>query len=133
MQSTSHKLLSQLISPRTVESASQSISQRYICKSFSVLVSFLTVESVTQHFSESVYYPVSPQPICQSINQPQIVQSDSRSLDSRVSYSVNQPPNSQSTDIRVSYNFSQSTSHRSLSQLFSSQTLESVIQSINQP
>ena len=63
MQSASHKLFSQLVSRQTVETDHiQSISQRYICKSLSVMVSPWTVESVslTQYFSESMYYTVNP-------------------------------------------------------------------------
>ena len=46
------------------------------------------------YFSESMSYPVSPLVNqLKSINQPQIIQSDGQSLNSKVSYSVNQPAN----------------------------------------
>ena len=111
-RSASHKLFSQLGSHRTVESVIQSISQRYICKSFSVLVSLWTVESVTKYYSESMYYLVSPQSISYSISH--------KSISQMVSYWTVE-------------SVSQLISHKSFSQLVNPHTVESVIQSINQP
>ena len=136
MQSASHKLFSQLVSRQTVETDHiQSISQRYICKSLSVMVSPWTVESVslTQYFSESMYYTVNPQSISQSINQPQI---------SKVSYSDCQSTSyiiiqwvDQFSDSRVSYSVSQMALQtvqpqicKSFSVLLSSRSVESVTQ-----
>ena len=49
-QSFNHKLISQLVSPQTVESAIQSINQ--LIKSFNHLVSPWTVESVSQSMNQ---------------------------------------------------------------------------------